>query len=81
MIAPEVSTFALHSALFVTFARSAEAGLEAPMGSEGNKSNGLLPPLSSQDLSDSGLEVVVTQSLKDAAEIPKRDIGRSAPVE
>src|SRR5690242_18872975 len=53
MIAPEVSTFAFDSALFVTFAGSTEAGLEAPVGAEGNKSNGLLPPLPAQDLSNS----------------------------
>ena len=52
MVTPEIPTFAFDSALLVALAWSTEAGLEPPVGTEGNEANRFFPPLAAQDLPD-----------------------------
>src|ERR1700730_19415441 len=50
MIAPIVSVFSLHAALFVSLARRAKLRCKSPVRPEGYESFGLFPLVPSQDL-------------------------------
>src|ERR1700733_7949971 len=72
VVAAEVSYFAFYTALLVTFAGSAEAGLVLPVRTERNEAGRHLPLVAAQDLLHCARKVIVAKLAKHAAEVVER---------
>src|SRR5664279_3554785 len=76
VVAPEVSAFALHSALLVATGGVAELALETPVRSKRNEAARLLPLMPTQDPLHRTRQVVVAQQPEEPVKIAKRPLVR-----
>src|ERR1700745_1333547 len=76
VVPPKISSFSFYSTLLVSFPRSAELRLEAPMRSEGDKSRRLFSLVSAQYLLYCTLEIVIPTKSEYPPEIGKGSLVR-----